>query len=78
MIRHVEAKAATQPDHVAALVTLLRLVIPSDADPYLLTGALIEGIAATLDARIPVERRGEVAVATVQLLRDRLRVYRAI
>jgi hypothetical protein len=44
-------------------------------DPYLLSGALIEGLASTILQRIPEERRGEVAVEAVRLPRDRLHAY---
>jgi hypothetical protein len=71
LIREVEAKAAERPDTVAILAAMLKLVIASEADPYLLSGALIEGIAATILLRVPEERRGEVAVEAVRLLRDR-------
>lgn len=75
LIREVEAKAAERPDTVAILVAVMKLVIASEADPYLLSGALIEGIAATILQRIPEERRGEVAVEAVRLLRDRFRSH---
>ena len=55
----------------------MRIVIRSDADPYLLNGALIEGIA-TIMQRIPAEKREEVAVQAVRLLRCRLREKGAI
>jgi hypothetical protein len=57
---------------------MLKTVVASDADPYPLAGAPVEGIAATISARIPPERQGQVAVETVRLLRDRLRARGAI
>jgi hypothetical protein len=39
---------------------------------------LVEGIAATVAIKLPVEDRAEVAIASVRLLRDRLRHYGAI
>jgi hypothetical protein len=75
LIREVEARAAEKPDTVAIMVGVLKLVIASDADPYLLSGALVEGIASTIVQRIPDEKRGEVGVEAVRLLRDRLRAY---
>ena len=75
LIRAVEAQAAEKPDTVAILVGVLKLVIASEADPYLLSGALIEGIASTIVQRIPEERRGEVGFEAVRLLRDRLHAY---
>jgi hypothetical protein len=75
LIREVEARAAEKPDTVAIMVGVLKLVIASDADPYLLSGALVEGIASTILQRIPDEKRGEVGVEAVRLLRDRLHAY---
>jgi hypothetical protein len=73
LIRQIEARATESPDLLAILIAMLKMVIASDADPYLLAGALVEGIAATISVRIPPERQGQVAVETVRLLRDRLR-----
>jgi hypothetical protein len=73
LIRDAEAVAAEQPYVLGTLVMLLKAAIASDTDPYLLTGALIEGIAATVAQRIPAERQGDVSVEAVRLLRDRLR-----
>jgi hypothetical protein len=75
LIREVETQAAGKPDPVAILVGILKLVVASEADPYLLSGALVEGIASTLMQRIPDEKRSEVGVETVRLLRDRLHAY---
>jgi hypothetical protein len=75
MIRQIEAQAAERPDPVAIPVGVLKLVIASEADPYLLSGALVEGIASTILQRVPDEKRGEVAVEAVRMLRDRLHAY---
>ena len=75
LIREVEAQAAEKPDPVAILVGMLKLVIASEADPYLLSGALVEGIASTIVRRIPDEKHGEVGVEAVRMLRDRLHAY---
>jgi hypothetical protein len=78
LIRDAEAAAANETDSIAVLVMLMRIVIRSDADPYLLNGALIEGIATTIMQRIPAEKWEEVAVQAVRLLRCRLREKGAI
>ena len=78
LIRDAEAAAADHTDPLAVLVMLMRMVIRSDADPYLLNGALIEGIATTIMQRIPAENWEEVAVQAVRLLRCRLREKGAI
>jgi hypothetical protein len=75
MIREVEARAAEGTDSIAILVGVLKLVIASEADPYLLSGALVEGIASTILQRIPEERRGATGVEAMRLLRDRLHTY---
>jgi hypothetical protein len=54
---------------------VLKLTIASEADPYLLSAALIKGIAVTVLQRVPDEKRGEIAVETARLLRDRLHAY---
>ena len=78
LIRDAEAAATEQTDPLAVLVMLMRLVIRSDADPYLLNGALIEGIAMTIIQRIPAERREEVSRQVMRVLHDRLRAKGAI
>lgn len=78
MIRHIERIAAGHPDPVSALVEFIKVVIVSEADPYLLAGAMLEGVAATIAQKVPAERRGTVAVEAVRLLRDRLRAWGAI
>ncbi len=54
------------------LIGCLHEAIASDADPYHLAGALIEGVAVTIAQRISPELHGDVTVATVRLLRDRM------
>ena len=78
LIRDAEAAAADQTDPLAVLVMLMQIVIRSDADPYLLNGALIEGIAMTIMQRIPAERREEVSRQVMRVLHDRLRAKGAI
>jgi hypothetical protein len=74
------------PEPSAALTTLLldstnvslfSVAVPV-WDPYLLNGALIEGIAATIMQRIPAEKRGEASLEAMRLLRDQLRSHGAI
>ena len=76
-----ETRKLPQPmrsNSLAVLVMLMRMVIRSDADPYLLTGALIEAITTTVMQRIPAEKREEVSLQTERLLHDRLREKGAI
>jgi hypothetical protein len=78
LIRDVEAKAEKEIDPLAVVSLLLKLAIRSEADPYLLIGQLVEGIAATVGQRIPPQRREDVAASTAYLLDERLRAYGAI
>jgi hypothetical protein len=78
LIRDAEAAAANQTDPLAVLVMLMRMVIKSDADPYLLNGALIEGVATTIMQRIPAEMREVVSRQVMRVLHDRLREKGAI
>jgi hypothetical protein len=81
LIQGVEAAAAaaTKPDTLDTLITTLNVVIASNADPYLVSAALIEGLAATVARKMPDAKQGEVSVeVVVRLLRDRLRLHGAI
>ena len=78
LIRQVESKAADEPDTLALMVALIKLVIRSEVDPYLLSGVLIEGIANTLARRIPEDRKREVAAQAIRLLHERLQASGAI
>jgi hypothetical protein len=73
LIRDIEKTAAEEPDPLGILVLMLRMVIDSRADPYLLIGALVEGTAATVARKIPPERQGDVAFETVKILVDRMK-----
>ncbi len=69
---NTEAIARGQSDPLTILLDLLRRTIASDADPYLLVGSLVEGIASAIVQKISHEQHGEIAVETVRLLRDRM------
>ena len=73
LARLAERAAAGQTDPVQTLVKAIRLVADSDADPYLVVGALVEGAVHTLQGRVPTERQGETALAMLKLVEDRLR-----
>jgi hypothetical protein len=63
---------------LALLVALIKVAIRSEVDPYLLSGVLIEGIASTINARIPEDRKGEIAAQAIRLLHERLQARGAI
>jgi hypothetical protein len=64
LIRDIDAKAAEQPDPLVVLIALLKMVIASDADPYLLAGALVGGIAAE-DLFEQLRREHEFGIGTI-------------
>jgi hypothetical protein len=72
VMQGAEAAAATQPNTLNPLIETLNAVIPGPADPYLISAALIEGLARTVVQKIPLAKQGHVAVEIVRLLRDRL------
>ena len=78
LIQGSEAAAASQPDMLNMLITTLNVVIASAADPYLISAALIEGVALTVAQKVPLAKQGEVSVEVVRLLRDQLRLHGAI
>lgn len=69
----VEQKAAAEPDCLAAMVAALKSTIASEADPYLVAGALIEGLRVVISVKMPPERRADVAMNAIGLLLERLR-----
>jgi hypothetical protein len=75
IVRRAERIASKRPDPTAILADVIRQTAARDADPYLVLGVLIEGAAHTLAARIPSERRGDTAMALLQLLSDRLKAH---
>ena len=74
LIREVEAKAADEPDTVA----LIKSIVRSEIDPYLLSGVFVEAIANTINSRIPRRRKKQVAVEAVRLLLARLQASGAL
>ena len=60
-------------DPLPELIAALKVAITA-AEPHHLAGVLVEGIASTVAERIPPAAQGDVAVETVRLLRDRLRL----
>jgi len=74
LARLAEHAATSELDPVRVLADIIKAVAESTADPYLLTGVLVEGSVHTLETRIPTERQGDTAEALLQLMTDRLRV----
>ncbi len=61
-----------RPDAVRAISDQIKQAIHDEVDPYLLAGALIEGIAMTLLSNIPEQKRMGVAKDVLKLLGARL------
>lgn len=64
--------AATTPDRIADVAQQIRAANAAACNPWLLIGVLIEGIAYTIRAAIPAERRDECLSAAVRLLVKRV------
>jgi hypothetical protein len=75
LIHQAERAAAEQCSYVEMLTALIRAAIDDEADPYLLVGAMVEGIAMTLAERVPQQKRHEMAGQTARLIGDRLRAH---
>lgn len=75
LIREVEKTAEEQLSYVEMLTALIRAAIDDEADPYLLIGAMVEGIAMTLAERVPRQKRHDLAAQTARLIGDRLRAH---
>ena len=72
LIRDIESQAASRPELPKILAVVIRMLVSSDADPYLLLGVMTEGIAHAIAARIPAEEQAEVAAEALSLLQERL------
>lgn len=72
LVSAAERAARETPDPIEALVDQIRSVMADAVDPYLLVGALLEGIVQTLMSCIPLELREATMAATLALLRGRL------
>jgi hypothetical protein len=73
LARLAEHAATNELDPVRILADIIKAVAEGTADPYLLSGVLVEGSVHTLETRIPTERQGDTAEALLQLMTDRLR-----
>lgn len=78
LIEGMQEAAAGHPDPFGVLVPILKDMIDSDVDAYLLNAALVEAIACTVARRIPSERQDGVSIATIELLRHRFGVHGTI
>ena len=72
-----EQAAATVADPSAVLSEVIRAVVGSEADPYILLGVLAEGAAWTLSERFPDERRASALQGFLQILGNRTQATRS-
>ena len=72
LIASVEQVAA-KPNPAKALANFIRVIAEGDADPYVVTGVLLEGAIHIITTCVPLERQLDTAGAIVQLVEDRLR-----
>ena len=77
LIRDVERAVAKEPDLIGATSAIIKFAIDSDADPYLLVGALVEAVAVIIAQKVPAERQRKVAVDTIRMMLARLKENRA-
>lgn len=72
LIRDIESQTASRPELAEILAVVIRMMVASDADPYLLLGVLTEGIAHTIASRIPEDEQADTAEEALSLLQERL------
>jgi hypothetical protein len=73
LIALAEEAAGSAPDLPAEIAAAIIAAIYGPADPWLLIGVLVEGIAETVNGSIPAEQREECVAAAVTLLVERYR-----
>ena len=72
LIRDIEDQTASRPSLPEILAVVIRMMVASNADPYLLLGVMTEGVAHAIASRIPSEDQADVAEEAVSLLQERL------
>jgi hypothetical protein len=73
LIREANRTAARKPDSLDLLARMIHLALKDGADPYLVTGVLVEGAVSALAGYIPAERQPEAVQSLVELLSERLK-----
>jgi hypothetical protein len=73
LILQAELAAAAKPNQVRLVAELVGLVADRGADPYLLIGALVEGVVDTIAKHVPPERQAETTEQLGRLLVERLK-----
>lgn len=75
LIEEAEQAAARTPDLANVLAHVVHLSVEADADPYLVLGVMVEGIAYALASRIPAERHRATVEELRLLLNERLAAH---
>ena len=73
LIASVEQVAVKKPNPAKTLANFIRVIAEGDADPYVVTGVLLEGAIHIITTCVPLERQLDTAGAILQLVEDRLR-----
>ena len=72
LIRHVERETLSDVSFPTHLIETIAIALQSKADPSLLMGALLEGIAQTVLERIPAAEQSDTVIALFGLLWNRV------
>jgi hypothetical protein len=69
--------AATVADPASVLSEVIKAVVDSEADPYIVLGVLAEGAAWTLAERFPDERQAVALQGFLQIIGNRVQAKRS-
>jgi hypothetical protein len=72
LIQLAKAAAAEHMDLPGAISLIVKSGVDTDAEPYVMLGVLIEGIAHIVAQSIPMEARADVVQAVANMLLDRM------
>lgn len=73
LIREANRTASRKPDLLDLLARMIQLALQDGADPYLVSGLLVEGAISALARYIPPERRPDAVANLVELFSERLK-----
>ncbi len=72
LIRHVECEVSSDVGVTTHLIEAIAIALQNKADPSLLMGILLEGIAQTVLEQIPAAEQSDTAIALCGLLWNRV------
>jgi hypothetical protein len=73
LIREANRTSSRKPDSIELLARMLRLALEDGADPYLISGVLIEGAVFAVARYVPAEAQAEAAGTLQELVQERLK-----